>query len=135
MPERTDAQPGFFGHASAWLGTFLAHLRVRLQLAGIESKEAAVHFGIILALGIGGGIVLVFGYLFLCLALVFLAAWAFGGGNAWIAVLLAMAVLHFAGAAVLLFLAKNKLGTPVFPATLDELRKDQEWLTTNARQP
>ena len=38
------------------------------------------------------------------------------------------AVLHFIGAATLLVIAKAKLTEPMFAATLDEFKKDQEWL-------
>ena len=133
MPEPTTDDAGLFRHFSALLSAKLAYLRARLQLAGIEGKEAAVHSAVILGLAAGGLIVLVFGYLFLIIGLVFLIAVALGGGNAWIWVLLGAALLHIAGAALLIFIAKSKLETPLFPLTLDELKKDQEWLKTNAK--
>lgn len=132
MPDRTHAEPlhkaGFFSHATACLAMLLEYFRVRLELAGVEGREAAVHGAVLLGLAIGGLVAVVFGYFFFCLGLVFLIALAFGGDNAWIWVLLAMALLHFGGAAGLGFWAKAKLKMPVFPVTLDELRKDQEWL-------
>ena len=124
---------GIFGHLSALLSAKLAYLRARLELAGIEGREAAVHYGVILALAVGGLIALIFGYLFLIIALVFLTAHLIGGENAWIWVMLGAAALHFIGAAVLLLIAKARLRTPMFSATLDELKQDQEWLKTNAR--
>jgi uncharacterized membrane protein YqjE len=122
MPEPTTDDAGFFGHFSALLGAKLAYLRARLELAGLEGKEAAVHAAVILGLAVGALIILVF-----------LLALALGGGNAWIFVLLGAAFLHIAGAALLLLIAKSKLGTPLFSLTLDELKKDQEWLKTNAK--
>ena len=133
MPQPTTDDAGFLRHCSALLSAKLAYLRARLQLAGIEGKEAAVHSAVILGLAAGGLIVLAFGYLFLVIGLVFLIAVALGGGNAWIWVLLGAALLHIAGAALLIFIAKSKLETPLFPLTLDELKKDQEWLKTNAK--
>ena len=133
MPGPTTDDAGFFRHFSALLSAKLAYLRARLQLAGIEGKEAAVHWAVILGLAAGGLAVLVFGYLFLIIGLVFLIALALGGGNAWIWVLLGAALLHLAGAALLILMAKSKLATPLFPLTLDELKKDQEWLKTNAK--
>ena len=136
-PSTDDARAaqaaGIFGHCTALLAAKLAYLRARLELAGLEGKEAAMHFGILLGLLIGGLIALVFGYCFLVIALVFLLAAAFGGGNAWIWVTLGAATLHFLGAAVLILVAKAKFGTPMFSATLDELKQDQEWLKTNAK--
>ena len=139
MPEptlnRALRNPGFFEHATAWLGTLLAHLRVRLELVQIEGKEAAVHYGALLALAIAGFVFAVFGYLFLCLALVFLIAWACGGGNAWIWVLLGASAVHLCGGAGAFFWIKGKITKPMFAATFDELRKDQEWLTAATENP
>ena len=129
-PDRASLQPSFFEHATAWLATLLAHLRVRMELAGIEGKEAAVHYGVMFALAVAGLVFTVFGYLFLCLALVFLIAWACGGGNAWTWVLLGMSALHLCGGVGVFFWIRGRLGVPMFSATLDELRKDQEWLQT-----
>ena len=125
---RTARSAGLFGHLSGLIAAKLGYLRARLKLAGIEGKEAAIHGGIILGLAIGALVALIFGYFLLILGLVFLVALAFGGGNAWIWVLLGAAALHVLGAVVLLLIAKARLGTPIFPLTLDELQKDQEWL-------
>lgn len=124
---------GMFGHLSGLLAAKLGYLRARLKLAGIEGKEAAIHAGIIAGLAVGALVVLIFGYFFLVIGLVFLIALAFGGGNAWIWVLLAAAVLHILGAVILLLVAKGRLGTALFPLTLDELKKDQEWLKTTIK--
>jgi uncharacterized membrane protein YqjE len=130
-PRTDDPQsPGFIGHLSALLAAKLAYLRVRLELAGLEGKEAAVHAAIILGLAVGGLIAVVFGYFFLVFALVFLIALAFGGGTSWIWVLLGAAGVHFVVAVALVLIAKGKLGTPLFSLTREELKKDQEWLKT-----
>jgi uncharacterized membrane protein YqjE len=136
MPDPTpEGAPaaGILGHLSALLAAKLAYLRARLELAGLEGKEAAVHCGVILGLAVGGLLALIFGYLFLVIGLVFLIAWAFGGGDMWIWVTLGAAAVHFIGAAALLLIAKARLKTPMFSATLDELKHDQEWLKTNAK--
>lgn len=130
---RAAQAAGIFGHLSALLAAKLAYMRARLELAGIEGKEAAVHYGVILALAVGGLIALIFGYLFFVIALVFLTAHLIGGENAWIWVMLGAAVLHFIGAAVLVLVAKSRLGVPMFSASLDELKQDQAWLTSNAK--
>ena len=139
MPEPKSARapsfPGFFEHASAWLGTALAYVRVRFQLAGLEGREAALHYGVLLALAAVGMVFLVFGYLFFCLALVFLIARLLGDENAWIWVSFGMAVLHVGAAAGAFLWIKAKIGKPMFAATFDELRKDQEWLTATTENP
>jgi len=136
-PSTEDAQraeaTGLFGHLSALLAAKLAYLRARLELAGVEGKEAAIHVAIILGLAIAALIFAVFGYLFLVIAVVFLIAHFFGDGSAWIWILGSVAIAHLAGAGLLLIIARIKLGAPLFPLTLEELKKDQEWLKTNAK--
>jgi uncharacterized membrane protein YqjE len=134
-PTKEDAHRagGLFAHLSALLAGKLAYLRARLELAGLEGKEAAVHLGIILGLAIGALVLVVFGYFFAVLATVFLIALAFENHNAWLYVLAATALAHFLIAAVLLLIARAKLGAPLFPLTLEELQKDQEWLKKNAK--
>lgn len=124
---------GIFGHFSGLIAAKLGYLRARLKLAGIEGKEAAIHGGIIVGLAVGALVALIFGYFLLVIGLVFLIALAFGGGNAWIWVLLSAALLHVIGAVILLLIAKARLGVPLFPLTLDEFKKDQEWLKTTIK--
>lgn len=123
---------GLFNHAAALISAKLAYFRARIELAGIEGKEAAAHLAVIVAMGIGALVVAIFGYLFFVIALVFLIAWACGGGNAWIWVTLGTAIAHFVLAVGLASVAKIKLSRPLFPATLDEFKKDQEWLKNPA---
>jgi len=110
----------------------MGYLKARLELAGIEGKEAGIHLGIILGLAVLALGLVIFGYLFLVLFLVFLIGLAFGG-NAWVWVMLGAALIHLIVAGVLLLVAKKRLGVPLFPLTLEELKKDQEWLNTNAK--
>ena len=132
MPDSIP-EAGILGHFSALLAAKLSYLRARLELAGLEGKEAAVHIGVILGLALGALLAVLLGYLFLVIFLVFLVAWACGGGDAWIWVTLGASVLHLIGGAVLLLIAKARLKTPMFPATLDEFKHDQECLKTNAK--
>jgi uncharacterized membrane protein YqjE len=129
---RSNTEPspdaGFFRHTTAFFSAAIDYLKARSQLAGIEAKEASIHYAIMLGLVVGALVVAIFGYFFLCLALIFLIAWLCGGGNAWIWVTFAMALLHFGGAALCLFMAKHRFAEPVFSATLREFKKDQQWL-------
>lgn len=65
---RDDA--GFFTHAAGIVSAALSYLKVRLQLVGLEGKAAALHYAIILGLVIGALVVVVFGYIFLCFAII-----------------------------------------------------------------
>ena len=126
---------GFFHHTLALISALLDYLKARLQLAGLEGKEAGVHYGVIAALGAAAVVVVFLGYFFLCFALVFLIAWLLGDGHAWIWVTLGMAVLHFSVAVACLWMAKTRFGAPVFSATLEEFKKDQEWLKIQSAKP
>ena len=126
----TPEGAGLFAHISGLLAAQLSYLKVRLQLAGIEAKEAGIHYGLILAFAIVALIAIVFGYLFLIIALVFLIALAFDSQSAWIWVMFGAALLHLGGAGALLYLAKGKLAEPMFADTLNEFKKDQRWLTS-----
>jgi uncharacterized membrane protein YqjE len=123
---------GFLGNLGSVFSSQFAYVKVRLKLAALEGKEAAIDYGIAAGLAIGGFLVALFGYLFLLIALLFLIASAAGGGNAWLWVTLGAALLHLGGAVGLLILAKNRIVLPMFPATRDEIKNDRLWLTTPA---
>ena len=116
------------GRARAFLASCAQYASARLRLASLEGREAAAH-GFKLLIIVGAAIVLgAFGWLFACLAAVFLLAKAFGGANGWVWAALIMAGLHFAGVVALGLALKSKLSTTLFPITTSELKKDQEWL-------
>ena len=135
MPEptaedrRRAAQEGFFGHIAGVLSASAEYLKSRLELAGLEAKEAAIHYGIAIALVLAALIVIVFGYVFLCFFAIFGIAALIGGQHTWIWVTLGMALLHFGAAVGCLLFAKKRIGEPMFTATIHEFRKDQQWLT------
>jgi uncharacterized membrane protein YqjE len=132
---RAGAEEGFFGRISGYLAALATYLRARLQLAGLEAKEAMVHYAIIAGLLVGTLVVAVFGYFFLVLFAVFGLAWLIGGEHTWIWVTLGAAVAHFAIAAGLIFAARSKFTAPMFTATLAEFKKDNQWLTTTTARP
>jgi uncharacterized membrane protein YqjE len=105
-------------------GSFGRHIQSLLQLAGLETKEAAL-VGLRLVIFLAVAAVLsVFGYVLLLLFVAFLLAFIFG--ISWIWISLGLAVLHFVGVAICAILAKNCLQKPVFKATMAELRRDFE---------
>ncbi len=126
----SQEEAGLFRHLFAILSAALAYLKARLELAGIEIKEAGVHYAIIIALAIVALVVTVFGYFFFVLALVFLIAWIIGTEHAWIWVTFGVALLHFGVAVACLIIAKTKLAAPMFAATFQEFKKDHEWLNS-----
>ncbi len=131
--ERDRAQSsGLFSHAMAWLAAALKYFKARAALAGLEAKEAALLFGIAAGMAIAALLLILLGYVFLIVTIVFAVAAAFHSRNAWIAVMGVAALLHFGGAVAFLFLALRRVKAGAFSATLDELKKDQQWLTNLA---
>lgn len=127
-PPPDKATMGMAGSARAFLASCVQYASARLRLASLEGREAAAHIFKLLLI-VGAAVVLgAFGWLFGCLAAVFLIAKAFGGPNGWVWAALLMAGAHLAGVAALLLMLKSKLGTALFPITSAELKKDQEWL-------
>ncbi len=134
-PSPDNGTSGMVARARTFLAACAQYASARLRLASIEGRDAAAH-GFKLLLFAGAAVVLgAFGWLFACLAAVFLLAKAFGGPSGWVWAAMVMAGLHFAGVVALALLMKSKLGTTLFPMTTAELKKDQEWLdqqkTTN----
>jgi uncharacterized membrane protein YqjE len=124
---------GVVGRARTFLAACAQYASARLRLASLEGRDAAAHSFKLLIIA-GTAVVLgAFGWLFACLAAVFLLAKAFGGTNGWVWAALVMAALHFAGVVVLGLALKAKLGRTLFPITTAELKKDQEWLDQQNR--
>jgi uncharacterized membrane protein YqjE len=130
MPTSQSApQGGFFEHSRALLAALSGYLHARLRLAGIETKEAIVHYGILLALAIGALAVVLFGYVFFCVGVVVLIAHLLHIGTEW--TLLVLALAHFGVAIAFLLIARARLVVPMFNATIAEFKKDQQWLSSN----
>lgn len=108
------------------LASLVGYFSARLELAGLEGKEAFKVYGIIAALVVAALVFLAFGYLLGVLGLI--AALAHLTGVHWGWVTLGVSLLHLLGTAVCLLIAKAKWGEPCFTDTFEELRKDQEWL-------
>ncbi len=119
---------GFIENGRALFSAIAAYLGARLHLAGIETKEALVHFGIIAGLAIVALCVVVFGYLFFCIGLVFLIARLLHVHAEWVVLVLALA--HFGVAMACIVFAKARLSASMFSATLQEFKKDKQWLQT-----
>jgi uncharacterized membrane protein YqjE len=113
----------------------LSYLRARMELAGVEGKEAFARLGGVLLLAVLATTLMIAGFLLLCVAVVFCIALLFGGGNAWIWVAAVMGLTLLGGAWAVLCWARGWLGKPMFAATLEEFRKDDAWLRPKAERP
>lgn len=105
----------------------------RFALFAQESKSAALHLLIVVGCVVVALVLCVMGYIFIIVAAVVGVAHLIG--VSWPVVALAIAILHFVIAVVLLLVARSRITKPVFRTTLDELKKDRAWLknldTTN----
>jgi len=127
-PAAETGTTGVTGQVRDFLAACAQYGSARLRLASIEGREAATH-GFLLLLLVGAAIILAaFGWLFACLAAVFLLAKAFGGESAWVWAAIVMAGLHLAGVVILGLAMKASLNKSFFAMTAKELKKDQEWL-------
>ena len=123
------ARTGTLSHITGLLGSAARYLAARLTLVGLEAREAGVHYGVAAAMVAGGLFVAVLGYVFLVTTAVFGIAAAFHGKHAWIVVMAGAALLHLGAAAALVFLGYRRMRTGAFSSTLEEFKKDKEWLT------
>ncbi|MDP9291741.1 MAG: phage holin family protein [Verrucomicrobiota bacterium] len=126
--QTTYDQPGLMAHLREMGAAFSQYFRARIELAGIESKEALGHYLKMAALLAGAAFLLLFGYAFLVLTLVFAIQLLLH--VRWIWVLLGATIIHIGGALVCVLIAKAKFAMPVFKETLTEFKKDQEWLSS-----
>lgn len=133
-PEPDNGTTGMVGRTRAFLAACAQYASARLRLASIEGREAGEHSLVLLLLVVAVIVLATFGWLFICLAVVFLFAKAIGGASAWVWSALVMAGLHFAVVFLLALVLKSKLGKTLFPLTTAELKKDQEWLDQQTKK-
>lgn len=125
----TGPPSGLLPHIAGLLSSSLRYLYARLALAGLEAKEAGAHYGAAVALMVVGVCIAVLGYVFFVTTAVFAIAAAFDGKHAWIFVMGGAALLHIGGAAALVGLGVRRMRESAFSQTLEEFKKDKEWLT------
>ncbi len=136
VPEPLQGErPGFLAHFAQLLAAVVGYLQARLTLAGMESKEAAIHYAMLVAWVVCGIVLCAFGYVFFVIGLVFAIAWFFEDPSKWIWVMLGVGVLHFAVAIFCVLMARSKIFVPMFRDTLSELKKDQLWLSRLNEKP
>jgi uncharacterized membrane protein YqjE len=135
MNTENTARDGFMQPVREMALAALSYLRARLELAGLEGREALTRLGAVLLLAAMAITMTIAGYLLLCLALVFGAARMLHNEHAWIWIAALMGVLHLGGAWGVLMVARSWLQEPMFGSTLEEFRKDDAWLKSTAAKP
>ena len=117
---------GLIDNVLALLSAVAEFFESRFALAAQESKAAALQVLILVCCVIAALALCVMGYVFLIVSAV--VGLAHLVGTSWPVVALVIALLHFIIAGVLLLVARSRITKPMFRATVDELRKDREWL-------
>jgi uncharacterized membrane protein YqjE len=121
-----SVHPGLLENLLALISALAGFFESRFALLAEESKAAAVQLLILAGCLIFALLLCALGYVFLITGAVVGLAHLAGISWPWIA--LAAAALHFIVAVMLLLIARSRITKPFFRATLDELKKDREWL-------
>jgi uncharacterized membrane protein YqjE len=119
-------QSGLLNNVLALTSAVVGFFESRFTLAARESKSAALQVLILVGCVIAALALCVMGYVFLIVSVVVGLAHLLG--ISWPMVALIAALLHFIIAVVLLLVARSRITKPMFPVTVDELKKDREWL-------
>ena len=98
----------------------------RIGLFARESKSALLHLLLLAGAVMAALILIISGYIFLIVSVIFGIAYAAGVSWVWIA--LAAAGLHFVLAIGCGLFAKSQLTKPMFESSMEELKRDREWL-------
>ena len=132
-PSRNPAgHSGLLDNALGLLSAILEFFEIRFALAAQESKSAALQLLILVGCVIAALALSLMGYVFLIVSAVVGIAHLLR--TSWPVVALVIALAHFIIAGVLLLVARTRITKPMFPDTVDELKRDREWLKTLNRQ-
>ena len=129
LPPSADAREtphGVIPELLRCAGSAGKHFQGLLQLATLETKEAALVGIRLVALLIASVVFAIFGYVLALFFVAFLLAFVFG--ISWIWISLGLAVLHLVGVAICALVAMHYLRNPFFKATMAELQSDFEAL-------
>ena len=128
LPRNPAGHSGLLDSALGLISAVVAFFESRFVLLAQESKSAAVQLLILVGCIIAAMALCVMGYVFLIVSAVVGLAHLLG--TSWPVVALVVALLHFIIAGVLLLIARSRITKPMFRDSIDELKKDREWLKT-----
>ena len=128
LPRNPAGHSGLLDNALGLISAVVAFFESRFVLLAQESKSAAVQLLILVGCIIAALALCVMGYVFLIVSAVVCLAHLLG--TSWPVVALVVALLHFIIAGVLLLVARSRITKPMFRDSIDELKKDREWLKT-----
>ena len=127
-PAVSQSKPGLLESLAQYVGSAADYFGARLSLLGIEFKEAAGNYIKLTILVVTALMFLVFGLVFFVVFLMFgiqrLTHWD------WLWILGGFFVLSFVATAGCLLLAWGRLKTKVLSQTIEEFKKDKQWLAS-----
>ena len=122
---------GLLNNLVALTNALAGFFESRMGLLARESKSALVHLLLLAAALITALVLLVSGYVFLIVSIIF--GMAHAAGISWVWIALAAAGLHFVLAIGCGLFARSQLTKPMFQYSVAELKRDREWLKTLSR--
>lgn len=121
-------RPGFFESVSQYLGSAADYCGARMSLFGIEFKEAAGNYIKLVILVVTAVMFLVFGLVFLVVFLMFAIQRL--TNLDWLWILGGFFLVSLGAMAGCLILAWSRLKTKVLAQTIEEFKKDKQWLAS-----
>ena len=119
---------GLLNNLVALTNALAGFFESRITLFARESKTALVQLLLIAGAAITALVLVMSGYVFLIVSVIFGIAHAAGVSWVWIA--LAAALLHFLLAGGCGFFVMTQIKNPMFEWSIAELKRDREWLKT-----
>jgi uncharacterized membrane protein YqjE len=110
----------------AWAASFFRYLELKLQLLGLESKEAGIHFLLLVVLFVAAVVLFVIFLIFFAVFLLYLVVKLTGIEWGWSALICGGVVLLLSVASAVML--RFKITKPIFALTRAELQKDRAWL-------
>ena len=123
---------GLLNNLVSFANSLAGFFETRLALVLRESKGALVHILLLAGALVFALVLVAAGYVFLIVSIVFGIAHTLGVSWVWIAFF--AAIVHLLLAGVSAFFALTQMKKPMFAATLEELKRDREWLKSTDRK-
>ena len=125
-PRNPAGHSGLLDNALALISAVTEFFESRFALVAQESKAAALQMLMLVGCVMAALALCVTGYVFLIVSAVVGVAHLLG--TSWPVVALVVALVHFIIAGALLLVARSRITKPMFRNSVDELKKDREWL-------
>ena len=119
---------GLLNNLLSLANSLAGFFETRIALFARESKSALLHLLLLAGAVVTALVLVVSGYIFLIVSIIFGIAHA--AGISWVWIALAGALLHFVLAIGCGLFAKSQLTKPMFEFSMAELKRDREWLKT-----